>query len=146
MVHGLLSTAVYRALMTNGNALRVRQAYERYANGDLAPILDLVDPDLEWTFLDPSEADPVPRVCHGRNELKQALERQRAQGLHSALEDVIDAGDRVVIVTHTPGLDAFRARKAGDRNVDVVTFRDDRIIALRACRTRAEALALAGLS
>lgn len=132
--------------MTNANEILVRTAYERYATGDLAAILDLVDPNLEWTFLDPSQADPEPQVCHGRHELEHALERQKAQGLRSVLEEVTEAGDRVVVVTRTPGLDAFRARNVGDRNVDVLTFRAGRVVALRACRTRAEAMAFAGLT
>ena len=62
------------------------------------------------------------------------------------MEDVIGQGDKVVVVTRTPGLDAFRARKADDRNIDVLTLRDGRVIALRTCRTRAEAMAFAGLA
>ncbi|HEY3072868.1 MAG TPA: nuclear transport factor 2 family protein [Candidatus Limnocylindrales bacterium] len=132
--------------MTVDNSELVRRAYEQYVSGNLAQILDLVDPDLEWTYLDPSEADPEPQVCHGRHEFEHALERQQAQGLRSELEDVIGNGDKVVIVTHTPGLDAFRVRQADDRNVDVLTFRAGRVVALRGCRNRAEAMALAGLA
>jgi ketosteroid isomerase-like protein len=130
--------------LSASNAALVRHAYERYAQGDLGAILDIVDPDLEWTYLDPSQTDPEPQVCYGQHELAHALERQRAQGLRSELEEVIGNGDKVVIVTRTPGLDAFRARKANDRNVDVLTFASGRVVALRACRDRAEAMALAG--
>ena len=96
-------------------------------------------------FLDPAQPDPEPQVCHGRHELEHALVRQQAQGLRSGLEDVIGSGDNVVVVTHTPGLDALRARQADDRNVDVLTFKAGRVVALRACRNRGEALALAGI-
>jgi len=130
---------------TDDNVALIEGAYERYANGDLAAILDLVDPDLEWTYLDPAEADPAPQVCHGRHELELALERQRRQGLRSQLEEITGRGDRVAVVTHTPGLDALRARQAGDRNVDVLTLRAGRVVALRACRDRDEALTLAGI-
>jgi ketosteroid isomerase-like protein len=124
------------------NAALIRQAYKQYAHGVLAAMLDLVDEDLEWTYLDPSESDPEPQVCHGRHEFERALERRRAQGLRSELEEVIERGDHVVVVTHTPGLDAFRERQADDRNIDVLTFRAGHIVALRACRNRAEAMAL----
>ena len=40
----------------------VRRAYEAYVGGDLDGMLELVDPDLEWTFLDPAFIDPEPRV------------------------------------------------------------------------------------
>ncbi|MGH2467747.1 MAG: nuclear transport factor 2 family protein [Actinomycetota bacterium] len=128
------------------HAVLVRRAYERYAAGDIEALLDLVDPDLEWTYLDPADPDPEPQVCHGRHELEHALERQRTQGLRSELEEVTGQGDMVLVVTRTPGLDASRARKADDRNVDVLTFRGARVVALRACRDRAEATALTGLA
>ena len=51
-----------------------------------------------------------------------------------------------MIVTRTPGLDALRVRQADDRNIDVLTFRDGRLVALRACRNRAEAMSIAGLA
>jgi ketosteroid isomerase-like protein len=129
----------------NDNVALIEGAYERYANGDFAAILELVDPDLEWTYLDPADADPAPQVCYGRHELEHALDRQRRQGLRSQLEEVIGRGDQVVVVTRTPGLDAVRARQAGDRNVDVFTVRAGRVVALRACRDRNEALTLAGI-
>jgi hypothetical protein len=52
--------------MSNENAELIRRAYEAYANGDLAAMLELVDPDLEWTYLDPALEQPTPQVCHGR--------------------------------------------------------------------------------
>jgi ketosteroid isomerase-like protein len=119
------------------------RAFERYAHGDVRAVLELVDPDLEWTCLDPSEIDPEPQVCHGRHELEHALVHRRTQGLRSALVEVASNGDQVV-VTRTPGLDALHARQTDDMNVDVFTIRDGRVVALRACRDRAEARALAG--
>ena len=122
----------------------VRRAYEAYARGDLAAMLELVDADLEWTYLDPSSADPEPEVCHGRHELRAALER-RSRGVSAQLEEVVGRGDRVLVVVRRPGIDAERARKTGDRDFDVVTVRAGRIVALRACRDRQEAARIAGI-
>jgi hypothetical protein len=49
------------------------------------------------------------------------------------------------VVTRTPGIEAHRAYHADERNYDVFTVRSGRIVALRACRSRAEAAALAGV-
>ena len=62
------------------------------------------------------------------------------------IEEVQVNGDKVVAVIHIPGLDRLRARKADDRNYDVFTFKDGRIVALRACADRVEAFRLAGLA
>lgn len=123
----------------------VRQAYEAYARGDLATMMSFVDVDLEWIYLDPTDEDPQPQVCHGLDELKSALKRQAAHGLHMELEEVVGRGDRVLVVVRQPGVDSYRARKANDLNYTVVTVREGRIIALRACRDRQEASTLAGI-
>jgi ketosteroid isomerase-like protein len=127
--------------MVNENVELIRNAYEAYAKGDLEAMLGLVDPDLEWTYLDPSLEDPQPEVCHGRHELESALERRAERGLTTELEEVVGNGDRVMVVARTPGVDAYRARPADDRNFSVLTVRDGRIVALRDYRDRDEALA-----
>jgi ketosteroid isomerase-like protein len=132
--------------MTTENEELVRRAYEAYAAGDVAAMMRFVDSDLEWTYLDPAFEDPDPQVCHGSRELEVALRRQARRGLKSRLEEVHANGDRVMVAVHTPGLDALRARKADDRNYDVLTIRDGKIAAMRACRDRREALSLADLS
>jgi ketosteroid isomerase-like protein len=131
--------------MSNENVDLIRTAYEAYARGDATTMLGLVDPELEWTYLDPSLEDPKPQVCRGRHELEVALERRAERGLRSELEEVLGSGDRVMVVVRTPGLDEHRARNADDRNFDVLTVRGRQIVAIHACRSREEALAVAGL-
>jgi ketosteroid isomerase-like protein len=133
-------------VMSNENETLIRTAYDAYSRGDIAAMLEVVDPALEWTYLDPSLADPQPQICHGRGELATALQRQTERGLTSQLEEVIANGDRVVVGVRTPGIDAYRIGQAQDRNYDVFTVRDGRVVAMRACRNRAEALAVAGIA
>jgi ketosteroid isomerase-like protein len=131
--------------MSNENETLIRTAYDAYSRGDITAMLEFVDAELEWTYLDPSLADPQPQVCHGRGELETSLQRQAERGLTSQLEEVIANGDRVVVGVRTPGIDAFRMRQAQDRNYDVFTVRDGRVVAMRDCRDRDEALAIAGI-
>ena len=131
--------------MTNKNEELIRRAYEAYSRGDLATMLQLVDPDLEWTYLDPGFEDPEPQVCYGRHELATALQRQAEHHLKAELEEVAVRGDQVMVAVRTPGVDGFRVRKADDRNYAVFTVREGRIAALRDCRDRQEARAIAGI-
>jgi ketosteroid isomerase-like protein len=124
----------------------IRTAYQAYAAGDIATMLAAVDTDLEWTYLDPGVEDPQPQVCCGRDELAVALRRQAERGLKTHLVEVLVNGEEVMVGLHTPGADAYRVRRTGDVNYDVLTVRDGRIVAIRACRDRAEALAVAGIS
>ena len=132
--------------MCNENEWIVREAFLAYDRGDFAHMMDFVDPGLRWTYLDPGLADPRPQVCRGREELEKVLRRQATLGLRSELEEVVAAGDQVILVMHTPGLDQHRGRQCGDRTYDVVTVRDGRIVELHACRDHGEARTLAGIS
>ena len=51
----------------------VRAVFEAFVSGDLVALRGYVDPDLEWTFLDPTEADPTPRPVLGAPNSKRPL-------------------------------------------------------------------------
>jgi ketosteroid isomerase-like protein len=131
--------------MCNQNEWIVREAFLAYDRGDIAQMMDLVDPDLEWTYLDPGLEDLQPQTCRGRGELEKALRHQAELGLRAELEEVIAAGEKVILVMRTPGIDKYLHRRADDRTYDVVTVRDGLIVGLSACRDRREARLLAGI-
>jgi len=130
--------------MSKENAELIRRAYQAYASGDLEAMLELVDPDLEWTYLDPALEHPTPQVCHGRHELEQALQ-QTEHGRPAELQEVTSAGELVMVGIRTPGIDAVHDRRGDDRAYSVFTVREGRIVALRDCRDRQEALQVAGI-
>jgi ketosteroid isomerase-like protein len=131
--------------MSNQNAELIRRASQAYANGDLAAMLALVDPDLEWTYLDPALEHPTPQVCHGRQQLEQALRHWAEHGWRAELEEVAGSGELVMVSVRTPGVDAQHGWRRGDRAYSVFTVRGGRIVALRDCRDRREALQVAGI-
>jgi len=131
--------------MCNENEWIVREAFLAYDRGDYARMMEFVDPGLQWFYLDPGLTDPPPQVCRGREELEKAVRQQAALGLRSELEEVVAAGDQVILVMRTPGLDQHRGRQADDRTYDIVTVRNGLIVGLTACRDRSEARSLAGI-
>jgi ketosteroid isomerase-like protein len=131
--------------MCNQNEWIVREAFLAYDRGDVARMMELVDPDLDWTYLDSEMEDPQPRTCRGRGELEKALRRQADLGLRVEVEEVVAAGDRVILVMRAPGIDEHRNWHVGERTYDVVTVRDGLIVGLHACRDRNEARSLAGI-
>ena len=131
--------------MSNENAELIRRAYRAYTSGDLDGMLELVDPDLEWTYLDPALEQPTPQICHGRQELEQVLRHWAEHGLWAELEEVTSSGELVMVGVRTPGVDAHHGRPGGDQAYSVFTVREGRIVALRDCRDRQEALQVAGI-
>ena len=132
--------------MTDRNEALVREAYEAYGRGDVAGMLEFVDPELEWTYLNPAFENPESETCHGRDELQLALERQAERRLASQIEEIVASGDKVMVVIRTPGIDRARIRQADDRNYLVLTLDQERIIRMRACRNRDEARSFAGIT
>jgi ketosteroid isomerase-like protein len=131
--------------MSEENEAVVRAAYAALGRGDLSALLELVHPDLEWTYLDPGMQNPEPQTCHGRGQLEWAVTHQARPGLATEMEQITAHGDKVLVIMHTPGLDQRRAWAGGDRNYMVVTVRGGQIVAMRAFRNGAEARAFSGL-
>jgi ketosteroid isomerase-like protein len=121
------------------NEALVRRAYEAYGRGDATKLLELVHPDLEWTYLDPSSENPQPQICHGREQLAWALRQEADRGINSELEEIQSCGDKVMVAVHTPGADQRRAWQADDRNYLVLTLGQGQITAMRAFPDRDEA-------
>jgi ketosteroid isomerase-like protein len=113
------TTQEEESTMSKENADLVRRAYQAYASGDLAGMLESVDPDLEWTWAE--------------------------HGLRAELEEVVGSGELVMVAVRTPGGDAHHSRSGDDRAYSVVTVREGRVVALRDCCDRQEALRLAGI-
>jgi ketosteroid isomerase-like protein len=131
--------------MCNLSEWIVREAFLAYDRGDFAAMMDLVDPHLEWTYFDLGLPDPQPQVRRGRAELEAALRQQAGLGLGAGLEEVIAAGEKVILVMRTPGVAQYWHRQSGGRTYDLVTVRDGLIAGLHACRDRDEARTLAGI-
>jgi ketosteroid isomerase-like protein len=133
--------------MTNQNVDLIRRAYQAYATGNLAAMLEPVDPDLEWTYLDPNLERPVPQVCHGRHQLERVLREWAEHGLRAELEEVAGRGELVMVGVRTPGTGgAHHSRRRKDRAYSVFTVRGGHIVALRDCHDRQEALDLTGIA
>ena len=125
----------------------VREAVQAFYQGDTARLLELVHPDLEWTYLNPADPDPQPQVCHGRDQIAWALDQQARQGAATQVEQIVPGpGGHVLVVSRTPGLDERRAWTNDDRNILVLTVQAGQITAMRAFRDQDQASQFAGLT
>ena len=83
----------------------------------------------------PERPRPEPAVCRGRDQLAYWMGRGSGWKLPAELEEVVANGERVLVVTRSPGIDAIRARQTGDFNFHVLTVRNGKIVALRGAGT-----------
>jgi ketosteroid isomerase-like protein len=111
-----------------------RRGYEAVRRGDLDTISEFLDPDVKWHAGDPSAG------CQNR---KQALGWMRGRGDRGPigeLVDVIDAGEKVVVIMRRIGEDGQPELVA-----NVTTFRDGKAIEMVHYVDPAEARRAAGV-
>lgn len=71
-----------------------RRGYAAAVAGDLDAIAELLAEDVNWHGGDPD----APGTCHNRHQVLEFMHRARQSGRIGELVDVIDAGDRVVVI------------------------------------------------
>ena len=107
--------------MPETNVELARRGFEAALRGDLDAIADLLDPEVKWHGGDPS----APGGCRNRD---QALAFMRQSEViregRFELVDVVDAGDRVVVIMRPPH--DWGAPPSPVANV--TTFRDGKVI------------------
>jgi ketosteroid isomerase-like protein len=106
--------------MSANNVDLARRGYEAALRGDLDVIGELLDPDVTWHGGDPA----APGSCHNRGEALAFMRQAHARGGVGELVDVIDAGDRVVVVMRPPSVDGEPATLSAN----LTTFRDGKVI------------------
>jgi ketosteroid isomerase-like protein len=105
--------------MTELNVELARRGYEAAMRGELEAIGELLDPDVKWHGGDPDD----PGACHDRGEALAVMRRARGRGGIGELVELIDAGDKVVVIMRLVG-DGQR----GELTANVTTFRDGRVV------------------
>jgi ketosteroid isomerase-like protein len=103
--------------MSAHNAELARQGFAAVLRGDLDEISELLDPGVQWHGGDPD----APGACHSRNEALAFMRRAARRRPMGELVDVVDAGDRVVVIIRPKG-------KGSEPVANVSTFRDGKVV------------------
>jgi uncharacterized protein len=128
--------------MSKENVDIVRRAYEAFNAGDPETAMALLDPEVEWTlpahFPDAETWRGRERVVAGLGTLSDAWE-----SIDVDVQELIDAGDRVVALVHIKGRAALTGLDLGGMGVDghVWTLREGRVVAVRMYGGTEQALA-----
>jgi ketosteroid isomerase-like protein len=105
--------------MTETNVELARRGYEAIMRGDLDTVRELLDPDVKWHGGNPTEG------CQNRKQALQWMRQARdPRGDPPAeLVDMIDAGDRIVVIMRRIGEDGEPELVA-----NLTTFRDGKVV------------------
>ena len=115
---------------------RARDVLRAWQAGDLSPMKDLLDPEVDLIWWEASWWD-----CHSRDDVMRLLERLKQSGFGGAEIELIDAGDDVLVTVSHPRL--HRGEGWPEEAATVITFRDGKAIHLWQFKTPDQALAAA---
>ena len=123
----------------------VREGFEAWNAEDPQWILNNMSPEVEWVA---PERDPLPGTYQGFEGVQVFCTRWRnAVGqLKFVPEEVIDAGDHVVVVAHRWGRNDVTGLQISDMIAQVFSFdEDDKCVRVQEFYDRGAALRAAGM-
>jgi uncharacterized protein len=117
----------------------VEKGYEAWNSGDRRWVLDHMSADIEWVT--PPD-DPDPNTYHGYRGVEEYWSQWRAAvgQLNFRVEEMIDAGNSVVVVARRQGRGEHSGLEISDRVIQVFEFEGDQCIRVREYYDRDAAL------
>jgi ketosteroid isomerase-like protein len=123
--------------MTESNVDIARRGFEAVFTGDVDAIGEFLDPDVKWHGGDPSAAG----ACTNREQALEFMRRARGRRRVGELVDVVDAGDKVVVIMRPLSEDGEPAALSAN----LTTFRDGKAIEMVHYPNAEAALTAAGV-
>lgn len=123
--------------MTQSNVEVARRGFEAAQRGDLDALREFLAPDVKWHGGDPFDVG----ACHNREQALEFMCRASARRRVGDLIDVVDAGDKVVVIMRPHSEDGEQATLSAN----LTTFRDGKAIEMVHYPNPVDALAAAGV-
>jgi hypothetical protein len=122
-----------------GEIAALREAYAALNRNDIPAMLEVFDPQIEWT--DPSEEPGA-----GRAAVEAHLSQARDTWAEGSCEpeEFLVAGDKIIVFVHVHVKLKHRAELAEGRLADVYTFRHGKAVHMRSFPDRQKAVEWAG--
>ena len=127
--------------MSQENVERVRKSLDAYRRGDYVAASRSLAPDVVWEV-----GQELP--ARGPAAVRELWKRwdNEWEGLETVADEILDAGDKVVLAIRYQGRGRGSGVQVSDRLFEVHTFRDGQCVRKVDFTKRSEALEAAGLS
>jgi ketosteroid isomerase-like protein len=127
------------------NVELVRAIYDAFVRADFEVALSAIDPSVVW---DLTHHDwPGPAKYHGHDGILEVLSEWMGtfENYEVEVEDLVDAGDRVVVIQHETAIHKASAAGIDRRTASIYTIRDGRAVMIDNYLDPEEALEAVGL-
>ncbi len=124
----------------------LRRSNQAFNDGDLDRALELWDPQAVY-YEQPGTPLDTAEVLRGLDQIRASLTSYLTEfpDFHSEIEELVDAGDKVVCVQRWTGTGRGSGLPVDLEEVILLTFEDGKIIEGRVHADRASALEAAGV-
>lgn len=113
--------------MAEANVEALRRGYEALNQGDLSPVLELLDPEIEWH--EPGDS-PEAGTHHGRDSFERFLRgwMDSFEGFRVVPVEVAERGDKLIAFVHQSGRGRASGVEVDARLAHVWTVEDGRAV------------------
>lgn len=122
--------------MVRSNVELARRGYEAALRGDLDTVREFLRPDVRWRGGDPEAAG----ACRNREQALEFMRRARSRRGVGELVDIVDAGEKVVVIIRPPAI----GDEPAALSANLTTFRDGKAIEMVHYPNPKDALVAAG--
>jgi ketosteroid isomerase-like protein len=129
--------------MSQENVERVRESYE-FTDREHEPDFDLLHPDIQWH----TRADLPDSATHrGHDGVAAFMDEwwEAFDDLHADVEELIDAGDRVVVVLRLHGRVRGSTQEVDMSETHVLTMLEGKATEIHEYQSKTDALKAVGL-
>jgi ketosteroid isomerase-like protein len=127
--------------MSQENVEIAQRFLESCARGDLDGALAHADPKIAWNPTQEGQAEGITAVRATMERWEDSFE-----DLEVTYEEIIDAGDRVIVKTHVSGRGRGSGVEVNTRSYMLWTLQGKKVLRMDEFTERADALEAAGLS
>jgi ketosteroid isomerase-like protein len=120
-------------LMSQRNVELARRGFEAIMRGEFESVSELLAPDVRWHGGNPADG------CQDRAQSLAWMQRPERRA--GDLVEIVDAGERVVVIIRPRGPDG----EPGEPVANLTTFRDGKVVEMVHYEDPAQALAAAGV-
>lgn len=116
--------------MANFDAEALRAAYAELARGNFAPMLPLLDPDVEWRWTADQMGLTGDELYRGVDAVRRAMAGwlQTWDLFTVEAEEFIESDDRITVFVRLRGRLRGSSAEVESRQADIYTFRDGKIV------------------